>query len=83
MTDATTRLSITGFGPSPDWINQKATELRTLFGAIALLKGNSDTGQLAKLVKIHTADKRLDLDLTLSRERASEMMRARFGNNSQ
>ncbi len=77
MNDETTRLSITGFGPTPEWISEKATQLKALFFGISLMKGNSDTGQLAKLVKIRTTNKRLDLDLSLSRARANEMMRAR------
>ena len=76
MNDEITRLSITGFGPTPEWINDKAAQLKALFFAISFAKGNTDTGQLAKLVKIRTASKRLDLDLTVSRERANEMMRA-------
>jgi hypothetical protein len=83
MNDEATKLSITGFGPTPEWINEKALQLRALFLAIAFAKGNSDTGQLAKLVKIRTSNKRLDLDLSLSRERANEMMRARTGGNPQ
>jgi len=76
MNEQITRLSISGFGPTPEWTSEKAMQLKTLFLGISLLKGNSDTGQLAKLVKIHTTSKRLDLDLTVSRERANEMMRA-------
>jgi Membrane protein involved in colicin uptake len=83
MNEETTRLSITGFGPTPEWINEKASALRILFSAISFAKGNTDTGQLAKLVKIRTTNKRLDLDLTLSRARANEMMRARSGGNPQ
>src|SRR5205085_11886646 len=44
MNDEITRLSITGFGPTPDWTSEKATQLKTLFLGISLLKGNSDTG---------------------------------------
>ncbi|HJQ22492.1 MAG TPA: hypothetical protein VKA60_01165 [Blastocatellia bacterium] len=83
MNDEITRLSITGFGPTPEWTNEKAMQLKTLFLGISLLKGNTDTGQLAKLVKIHTTSKRLDLDLTISRERANEMMRASQRSNPQ
>jgi hypothetical protein len=83
MNEETTRLSIAGFGQTPEWINEKATQLRALFLAISFAKGNTDTGQLAKLVKIRTTNKRLELDLTLSRARANEMMRARSGGNPQ
>ena len=83
MNDQTTSLTISGFGPTPEWTSEKATQLKTLFLGISMLKGNTDTGQLAKLVKIHTASKRLDLDLTVSRERANELMRASQRNNPQ
>ncbi len=80
MNEETTRLSITGFGPTPEWISEKATQLKALFFAISFAKGNSDTGKLAKLVKIRTNNKRLDLDLSLSRADANQMMRARGSN---
>jgi hypothetical protein len=83
MDENVTRLSISGFGPTPEWTDQKATELRGLFGLIALMKGSTDTGKLAKLVKIRTTQKRLDLDLSMSRASAAEMMRARYGGNPQ
>lgn len=83
MNDSTTRLTISGFGPTPEWTSEKSTQLRTLFGALGFLKGNTVTGELAKLVKIHPVGKRLDLDLTVSRARASEMMREGFGGNPQ
>jgi hypothetical protein len=83
MDDDITRLSISGFGPTPEWTDQKASELRGIFGIISYMKGNTDTGKLAKLVKIRTSSKRLDLDLTMSRASASEMMRARFGGTPQ
>ncbi|MFL6212582.1 MAG: hypothetical protein ACJ74J_01680 [Blastocatellia bacterium] len=83
MDDNITRLTITGFGLTPEWTNDKAVQLRALFGALSWAKGNTDTGKLAKLVKIRTTSKRLDLDLTMSRASASELMRARFGGNPQ
>lgn len=83
MNDDMTRLSISGFGPTPEWTNQKALELRTLFLGLAMLRRGTDPGELAKLVKISTTAKRLDLDLTLSRARASEMMRNKFSGASQ
>jgi hypothetical protein len=83
MDDNITRLSISGFGPTPEWTDQKASELRGIFGIISYMKGNTDTGKLAKLVKIRTTSKRLDLELSMSRASASELMRARFGGNPQ
>lgn len=83
MNDEITRLSIAGFGPTPEWTNEKATQLKALFLGISLVKGNSDTGQLAKLVKVHPDGKRLVVDLTVSRERANELVRANQRPNSQ
>ena len=83
MNDETTSLSITGFGPTPEWTSEKATQLKLLFAGISMLKGNSDTGQLAKSVKVRPDGKRLVVDLTVSRERANELMRASQRPNSQ
>jgi hypothetical protein len=83
MNDEITRLSIAGFGPTPEWTSEKATQLKALFLGISMLKGNSDTGQLAKLVKVNPDGKRLIVDLTVSRERANELMRASQRPNSQ
>jgi hypothetical protein len=77
----TTRLSITGFGPNPEWTAQQAKTLRTMFWTLATFKGKTDTGELAKYIKVNTVNNRIDVDLSLSRARASEMMRARFGGN--
>jgi hypothetical protein len=79
----TTRLSITGFGPNPEWTAQQAKTLRTMFWTLATFKGKTDTGELAKYIKVNTVNNRIDVDLSLSRARASEMMRARFASNSQ
>jgi hypothetical protein len=79
----TTRLSITGFGPNPQWTAQQAQTLRTMFWTLATFKGKTDTGELAKYIKVNTVNNRIDVDLSLSRARASEMMRARFAGNPQ
>ncbi|MEN3334235.1 MAG: hypothetical protein V7641_3600, partial [Blastocatellia bacterium] len=83
LSDNTTRLSITGFGPNPEWTAQQAKVLRTMFWTLATFKGKTDTGELAKYIKVNTVNNRIDVDLSLSRARASEMMRARFAGNPQ
>jgi hypothetical protein len=79
----TTRLTITGFGPNPEWTAQQAKTLRTMFWTLATFKGKTDTGELARYIKVNTVNNRIDVDLSLSRARASEMMRARFAGNPQ
>lgn len=83
LSEDTTSLSITGFGPNPEWTAQEAKTLRTMFWTLATFKGKTDTGELAKYIKVNTANNRISVDLSLSRARASEMMRARFAGNPQ
>jgi len=83
LSEDTTSLSITGFGPNPEWAAQEAKTLRTMFWTLATFKGKTDTGELAKYIKVNTANNRISVDLSLSRARASEMMRARFAGNPQ
>ncbi|HKP85220.1 MAG TPA: hypothetical protein VJZ26_03935, partial [Blastocatellia bacterium] len=82
LKDDVARLTIAGFGPTPDWVNQKASELRMLFWLMSKAQKNSNAAELLSLVKIRTTDNRIALDLTVSRERASEMMRAQYAGNA-
>jgi hypothetical protein len=75
------RLTITGFAPTPDWAKQKAAELKILFFGMRMLQKNSNAAELLSLVKIDAMNNRMTLDLTVSRARASEMMRAQYGGN--
>lgn len=81
LKDDKARLTITGFGPTPDWVNQKAIELRGLFWLMKLAQKNPGAAELLSLVKINTMNNRIALDLTVSRARASELMRAQYANN--
>jgi hypothetical protein len=74
------RLVITGFAPTPEWAKQKASELRLLFFAMRFAQKNSNAAELLSLVKINAMNNRMSLDLTVSRERASAMMRAQYDN---
>lgn len=73
------RLTITGFAPTPEWAKQKASELKLLFWVMGKAQRNSNAAELLSLVKIDAMNNRMSLDLTVSRERASEMMRAQYG----
>ncbi|MGA9772783.1 MAG: hypothetical protein WBV94_27385 [Blastocatellia bacterium] len=75
------RLTITGFAPTPEWAKQKASELKILFWVMSKAQKNSNAAELLSLVKIDASNNRMTLDLTVSRERASEMMRAQYGGN--
>jgi hypothetical protein len=75
------RLTITGFAPTPEWAKQKAAELKILFWVMSKAQKNSSAAELLSLVKIDASNNRMTLDLTVSRERASEIMRAQYGGN--
>ncbi|HEX5734864.1 MAG TPA: hypothetical protein VF131_18685 [Blastocatellia bacterium] len=75
------KLTITGFAPSSAVAKAKAQELNFLFFALKLAQKNSDTAELLSGVKVRSDNNRIDAELTVSRARAGEMMRARFGNN--
>ena len=81
LTDRVAKLTITGFAPSADIAKAKASELNFLFFALKMTNKNNDTGELLSGVKIRSDNNRIDAELTVSRARAGEMMRARFGNN--
>lgn len=81
LTARVAKLTITGFAPSSDVAKAKAQELNFLFFALKMTQKNSDTAELLSGVKIRSDNNRVDAELTVSRARAGEMMRARFGNN--
>ena len=81
LTERVAKLTITGFAPSVDVAKAKAQELNFLFFALKMTQKNTDTAELLSGVKIRSDNNRIDAELTVSRARASEMMRARFGNN--
>ncbi|HJQ70657.1 MAG TPA: hypothetical protein VKA70_16890 [Blastocatellia bacterium] len=82
LTDKFAKLTITGFAPSSEIAKKKAQQLEDMFFLLRLAKRGTETGELLSGVRIKPpAGNRLDAELTVSRARASEMMRARFGNN--
>jgi hypothetical protein len=84
LNETTARLTITSFAPSADEAKKKATELNSLFFFLRLAqKGkNPDVAELLNLAKITSSNNRIDANLTLSRARAAELMRSKFGNGS-
>lgn len=76
------RLTITGFAPTPEWAKQKVSELQLLFLGMRFLQKNSNAAELLSMVKINAMNNRMSLDLTVSRERASKMMRDQFDSNA-
>ena len=81
LTARVAKLTITGFAPNSAVAKAKAQELNFLFFALKMTQKNSDTAELLSGVKIRSDNNRINAELTVSRARASEMMRARFGNN--
>ena len=83
LNETTARLTITSFAPSAEEAKRKATELNSLFFFLRLgqrSKGNADIAELLDLAKIRSENNRIDADLTVSRARAAQLMKAKFGN---
>ena len=82
LNETTARLTITSFAPSAEEAKRKATELNSLFFFLRLGQRakNPDIAELLDLAKIRSENNRIDADLTVSRARAAELMRAKFGN---
>jgi hypothetical protein len=76
------RLTITGFAPTPDEAKKKANDLNGLFFMLRMVqKGkNPDVAELLAMARIKSDNKRIDANLTVSRERAAQLMRTKFGN---
>lgn len=82
LTEKNTRLSIIGFAPTPGQA-QGITALLNLLFAGMRLKGSSsaDVTELMKLMKVTYSGTRVEANLTVSRERAAEMMKNKFDKN--
>jgi hypothetical protein len=83
LNETTARLTIVGFAPNPDDAKKKADLLNSLFSALRWLRAKSspEVAELVSLIKVKNSGNRLVADLTVSRARASELMRAKFANN--
>jgi hypothetical protein len=82
LNEKNTELTITGFAPSADWASQKVFLLKTMFKYLSWKesKSNPDASELFKRVLVTNTNNRIDVVLSISRARASEMMRSRFAN---
>ena len=81
LTDKIARLSITGFAPNESEANMLAKNLNLLF-TLMRMKRKSDSPDVAELLshmKVTNTNKRVDANLSISNERAGELMKAKFG----
>jgi hypothetical protein len=78
LNETTARLTITSFAASAEEAKKKATELNSLFFFLRLgqRSKNPDIAELLDLAKIRSENNRIDADLTVSRARAAELMKA-------
>ena len=81
LTDKLARLSITGFAPSEGEADMLAKSLNLLFTFMRMKRKNDspDVAELLSHMKVTSTNKRVDADLTVSNERAGELMKAKFG----
>ncbi|MBI3652855.1 MAG: TonB C-terminal domain-containing protein [Acidobacteria bacterium] len=81
LTEKMARLSITGFAPTPDDAVRLARDLNGLFTLMRAFRKNSspDVAELLSHMKVTSTGKRVDADLTISSDRAGEMMKSKFG----
>jgi hypothetical protein len=80
VTEKVAQLTIIGFAVTPDEARRKAELLNFLFTMLRMARKSDspDVAQLLSLIKVKSDGKRVNAELTVSRERASEMMRAKF-----
>jgi hypothetical protein len=75
------RLSITGFAPSEGEADMLAKSLNLLFTLMRMKQKSTspDVAELMSHMKVTSTNKRVDADLSISNERAGELMKAKFG----
>ncbi len=80
LTEKIARLSITGFAPSPEEAGVLARDLNGLFTLMRAFRKNSspDVAELLAHMKVTSTGKRVDADLTISSDRAGELMKGKF-----
>jgi hypothetical protein len=83
LTEKNSRLSIIGFAPSVADAERLARDLNGLFFLMRMARKNSspDVAELMSLMKVKSSGTRVESELNVSRERAAEMMKNKFGNN--
>lgn len=84
LTEDLTQLTIVAFAKTPDEAKKLAGSLGFLLKAIAWAQRdkNPGTSELLSLAKVSSDGQRINARLAISRERATAMMRASFGNTS-
>jgi hypothetical protein len=83
LTEKNSRLSIIGFAPSPSEAKRLATDLNGLFFLMRMARKSSspDVAELMSLMKVTYDGNRVIANLNVSRDRAAEMMKNKFGNS--
>ena len=78
--DKIARLRITAFAQTPEIAKAKADLLNILFGLMKMAQKNKspDIAELLSLIHVSSRGKFVDTDLVVPRERAAEMLKARF-----
>jgi hypothetical protein len=78
--DKIARLRITAFAQTPEIAKAKADLLNILFGFMKMAQKNKspDIAELLSLIHVSSRGKFVDTDLVVPRERAAEMLKARF-----
>jgi hypothetical protein len=82
LSEKNSRLSIIGFAPSPSEAKRLATDLNGLFFLMRMARKSSspDVAELMSLMKVTYSGNRVEANLIVSRDRAAEMMKNKFGN---
>ena len=83
LSEKNSRLSIIGFAPSASEAKRLATDLNGLFFLMRMARKSSspDVAELMSLMKVTYSGNRVEANLIVSRERAAEMMKTKFGGN--
>lgn len=84
LTEDLTQLTVVAFAKTPDEAKSMASLLGLLLKTIAFSQRNKNPGtaELLSLAKVSADGQRINARLAISRERATAMMRASFGNTS-
>jgi hypothetical protein len=81
ITDKIARLTITSFAPSPNDARAKAELLNSLISVLRWVQGskNPAVAELLGHLRVTSNNNRIDAEMSVSRQRASELMQAQFG----
>jgi flagellar hook-length control protein FliK len=83
LTEKNSRLSIIGFAPNPAEAKRLATDLNGLFFLLRMTRKSDsrDVAELMSMMKVTYSGNRVEANLNVSRDRAAEMMKNKFGNS--